>query len=570
MTARIRNFWSFILRHKTLTIVLLLCVIGYGVYTLTMTTKAATQYVLTSVKKSMVVASVAGTGEVAATNQLDVQAQSSGMITAVNVKNGADVKTGQILAVIDQRNAVVSLKQAQASVESAKANLAKVLAGATSADLQSVQASVDSATLAVKNAQRNLEQTKSQQETAVKNAYRSLTNAGLTFVAGPVNRTTGALVLSGTYAGTAEGQYMITLFGTNNGTHYMISGLETGEGRVEAGTIVPLGSQGLFVQFPANVFDGDQWTLEVPNVRSASYLNARNAYETAKQTQIQSLQSAQQSVDSATLNLQQAQANLALKKVPPSTSDVATAQAQMYSAYAQLESAQNTYANCFVKAPFDGKIAALNAKVGDQAANSTVVATLITKQMYASVPFNEVDVAKIKIGQKATLTFDAIDTLSLTGGVGEVQTIGTVTQGVVNYTVKVAFDTQDERVKPGMSVRAAIITDTRQDVLTLPNGAIKTQGGQSYVEIAPQNATGTNNRVEVTDGTPTTRQTIQTGLTSDTVTEIVSGLKEGDLVVSQTIDLTKTATASTSANKNTGIPGLTGGGGAMRAIQGGR
>ena len=69
---------------------------------------------------------------------------------------------------------------------------------------------------------------------------------------------------------------------------------------------------------------------------------------------------------------------------------------------------------------------------------------------------NEVDAAKISVGNKTTLTFDATEDLTLTGKVAQIDTIGTVEQGVVSYKVKIAFDTQDERIKPGMTANASI------------------------------------------------------------------------------------------------------------------
>ncbi|MDD5433706.1 MAG: hypothetical protein PHE77_03610, partial [Candidatus Pacebacteria bacterium] len=60
----------------------------------------------------------------------------------------------------------------------------------------------------------------------------------------------------------------------------------------------------------------------------------------------------------------------------------------------------------------------------------------------AEISLNEVDVAKVKIGQRAIITFDAIDELEITGKVEDVDTIGTVSQGVVSYNVKIIFDTQ--------------------------------------------------------------------------------------------------------------------------------
>ena len=113
-------------------------------------------------------------------------------------------------------------------------------------------------------------------------------------------------------------------------------------------------------------------------------------------------------------------------------------------------------------------------EVGEDASSGITMGTIITAQELATIVLNEVDVAKVKLGEKATLTFDAIPDLTIAGQVSEIDSVGTVSQGVVNYNVKISFATQDDRVKSGMSVDATIITDIAQNVVVVPNGAIKT------------------------------------------------------------------------------------------------
>ena len=228
-----------------------------------------------------------------------------------------------------------------------------------------------------------------------------------------------------------------------------------------------------------------------------------------------------------------------------------------------LLAAQQDLEDYYIHAPFDGIVTEINIKKGESISSATVVATLITKQKIAEVSLNEVDVAKIKVGQKTTLTFDAVEGLSITGEVAEVDTLGTVTQGVVTYNVKIIFDTQDERVKPGMSVSAAIITETKLDVLLVPNSAVKSSGDINYVEMTDE--TVASNQSE-TNGTgivlekPPRQQQIQIGSANDSLTEVTSGLKEGDQVITKTITA-NTATTKTQSGGGFGIPGLGGGGG---------
>ena len=107
---------------------------------------------------------------------------------------------------------------------------------------------------------------------------------------------------------------------------------------------------------------------------------------------------------------------------------------------------------------------------------------------------------------------------------------GTVSSGVVSYGVKIAFDVQDDRVKPGMSLSVAIITESKQNVLLVPSSAVKTSNGSSFVEI-------------LVNGTPQ-RTAVTTGSSSDTMIEITDGLAEGDSVVTQTVSSASTTQSS--------------------------
>jgi RND family efflux transporter MFP subunit len=200
----------------------------------------------------------------------------------------------------------------------------------------------------------------------------------------------------------------------------------------------------------------------------------------------------------------------------------------------------------YIRAPFDGTIASVSVEKSDSVSSGTVVASLITKKQIAEIPFNEVDVAKIKVGQKTTLTFDAIPDLTISGEVAEIDSVGTVSSGVVNYNVKISFDTQDDRIKPSMSVSAAIITDMAQDVLVVSSSAVKTKNGSSYVEMFDTPLADSVAGVQGSLSKVLPRQqTVTVGISDDTSTQIISGLKEGDIIVTKTITGTAAATAST-------------------------
>ena len=199
-----------------------------------------------------------------------------------------------------------------------------------------------------------------------------------------------------------------------------------------------------------------------------------------------------------------------------------------------LADAKENLADYYVRAPFDGVVAETDVHLGDQVSTGTVLASLITTKQLAVISLNEVDIAQVALGQKVTLTFDAVEDFSLSGEVADIDTLGEVSSGVVGYDVTVAFDAQDERIKPGMSLSANIITDFKQDIIIVPNSALKSQGDIYYVEV-------------MTDGL-LQPQPVEIGLAGDLSTEIVSGLNVGDEIVTQTINGHSAATASIQAS----------------------
>ena len=269
---------------------------------------------------------------------------------------------------------------------------------------------------------------------------------------------------------------------------------------------------------------------------------------------------AQDSVNAAAISLQQSK-NSSLATIQAAKQSLDAATANVETTKKTIETSQADYVNQKnnanlrnVIAPLDGTITTLSISNGDQVGTSSttttaplVIADLTT--LKPSVQINEVDAPKVTPGQKVTMTFDAIDGLTLTGIVEKIDTVGTVTQGVVTYTALVDFDSLDARIRPGMSVTSLITISVKHDVITVPNSAIKSQAGSTTVQVLP-------------NGIPTT-QDVQIGSSNDTSTEVTSGLNDGDTVVTQTI----ITPAKTTAASSISLPGL---GGSTRVTSGAR
>ncbi len=153
----------------------------------------------------------------------------------------------------------------------------------------------------------------------------------------------------------------------------------------------------------------------------------------------------------------------------------------------------------------------------------------------ATLSLNEVDAAKIAVGNKATLTFDAIDGLTLTGHVASIDAAGTVSQGVVSYALEIAFDAQDDRIKAGMTVEREHPDQRQIRRAYRASSAVKTSGGASYVLVFNPPLAATGGAAGVASKTAPTQVPVETGISDDTNVEIVSGLSEGDQVVVRTI-----------------------------------
>ncbi len=194
---------------------------------------------------------------------------------------------------------------------------------------------------------------------------------------------------------------------------------------------------------------------------------------------------------------------------------------------------------------------------------------MVTQNQFADITLNEVDAAKVAVGNPATLTFAAVPGLTIAGTVADISPLGTVSQGGVSYTVKIGFATQDSRIKPGMSVAANMVRSVRQNVLVVPSAAVHSApDGTSYVlAFDPPLATSTSG----TQGILTTQTPMQVqvtvGLTNKTQAEITAGLSAGQQIVNRTIMGTATA-ATTPAASGTGGRGGFGGGGGGTVLRG--
>ncbi|OGC46439.1 hypothetical protein A2V49_02805 [candidate division WWE3 bacterium RBG_19FT_COMBO_34_6] len=217
-------------------------------------------------------------------------------------------------------------------------------------------------------------------------------------------------------------------------------------------------------------------------------------------------------------------------------------QAQM--SYSSASMALQNYSPT-IYAPISGVITGLSQQEGSvipaQAVSSSTqtlsqnIANITTSNYpIVSVAMTEIDIPKVQVGAKATLTFDAYPDKTYTGKVFCINTTGLVSSGVTSYPVTINLDTENPEIYANMSATANIIIETKDNVLYVPVSAVQDQNGQSVVR-------------ELKDD-QLVFIAVVTGISSDTYTEIVSGVNEGDEVVTSVITQTTGSTNSGSAS----------------------
>ncbi len=475
---------------------------------------AATNVSTATVQRGTLAATVSTAGNVQAHQQADLSFGQSGTVKAINVEVGDRVKAADVLAELDTadlelqlRNAQVSLKiaeaqfaqtkdpnteqdiaNARAKVESAQAAYDKVIAGASQADLASAKAQVASAQAAY--------------DAAVKSAGTS--DSSLTSAAATFEKARIALE-------QAQAEY----------------------DKVSWRGDVGASAQAQTLQSATIDYDSAKAAYDALAATSATDAKSKVASAASALRQAQaSLDALKNQVTAADLasaqaTLTQAQNDLTTLLAGPDANTLDIAQNQVEQAQIALDQAELSLQQARIAAPFDGVVTQVNIKIG-QTASSSAIQIADLDHLEIVVNMAEVDVNRVKAGQKAEITLDALPDAALQGTVTQIAPAGVVSSGVVNYPVTVALDLRPAAgVKTGMTASPNIIVEQRDNVLMVPNRAVRTVSKQKVVTVLFE-----GQQIQ----TP-----VQVGLSNDSMTEITSGVMEGDTVV---LTITTTSTSS--------------------------
>jgi HlyD family secretion protein len=520
------------------------------------TQSSTAQYMTARVERGNLRNTVTATGTLQAVTTVLVGSQASGTISALNVDFNSRVKKGQVIAQLDPSEAQAQVISARANLEQARAGLAQARAGV----LQS--------RAGVGNAQA--------QTVAAKSTVQ--------------NQAAGVL--------SARANLAVMKAQSDDALAF----LRQQESLLKAGVIA-------------------QREYDIANT---AYKSAQARHEQAA-AQLNQAMLSEQSATQAGMAQSQSQVQQSQAQVQQSQAQVQAAAAQVQQAQAALQLAQISLQQTTITSPIDGVVVSRDVDVGQTVAASLSAPTLFTiandlTQMQVIANIDQADIGLVEQAKSVQFTVDAFPSQSFTGKIQQIRLNPVNTQNVVTYNVAIEVSNPEEKLKPGMTTNLTFTIDERNNVLRVPNAALRftpqdantertgngqrqrggangqdgqrgsrrssqgqeaadaggnaaeqnraQSGGQRASNFAPPSAPVLPGQTRIVwvmgeDGKPERRR-ITVGLSDGSATEVVDGnLQEGDTVITGQNVTGATRTQSTQA-----APGF--GGGAARMGGGGR
>ena len=547
-----------------LVIVVAIAAVGYWGYS-TLHPKAAAAAISTAtVTRGDVSTTVSSSGNVVSPSDIALAPTTTGTLAKLNVKVGQSVHAGEVLAQMDTTSLQSAVAQAESSLVQAQANLANVQTTAdTTAATTAIQLQNDQN--AVTSAQNNYKY----QQTLI--AASQATDAE--------NVTTALNKLNNDKATAAQN---VAVYQSNvDAAKNTLTNAQLTYNDYEGLYGPPMGTITIAWCATINTINANCTTLNQDN---NAVINAQSAYNNALVTQTQNLAKDAATISTDTQSYNDAQATAALN-ITKNAQTLATAQASIDSAQsalnlyqiqnsnsttetslkvdaaqvtvaeANLVTAEKNLAGATVKAPVSGKVASIsNTLIGASISPNTTPTNGATSAtgfivltdiggLQVTAGFSESDVAKIAVGQSASISFTALPNATGDAKVSNVALLPTTSSGATTYTVTFQLTGKVDGLKPGMTATATVIVADSPNAISVTSRAVTTRGGTSTVNVV---TTVNGKQVE----TPTS---VLVGIVGDSSDEILSGLKVGEQVALPAV--------VSSSSSLTGVPSTLGGAG---------
>ncbi|HTK65031.1 MAG TPA: HlyD family efflux transporter periplasmic adaptor subunit [Pseudonocardia sp.] len=480
------------------------------------------------VTRASISSKVTGTGALRAISEQNLGFDKGGKITKVNVTVGQQVTAGQILAQIDDFEARAGVRKAQAALDREEATLAGLedeeKVDATKEDYKGADDVLDATTTQSKKIDDSNDKAVDSAERQISIARDALRSAQME-----------------NQADSVRCQKSIG-----------------GDSRRKPGEVhQPGGLKGeLFVPAPIESSACDRARRSDQQVDDARSKLADATAQAESARQKRNVDHAQQQIAIANAKRDSRAAKFAAKDAKKARPhDLAAQEAVVADAQADLDLANRDVENTVLRAPVDGKVAAINGAVGEYLSGGSGTTPLspgsrvslpdVSSGVGSSdssdskadrpggnsfmvlddintfqvvVPFEESDAAKIQPNQRVDVTFDSVPDLTRQGTVVAISPTGTQIQDVTNYYVTVVLNELDPRLKDGQTAQANVVTGEVDNVLVVPSSAVQQAGSTGVVTVVDPD--GKQRQVQV-----------QLGMTGDNMVQVLSGLRMGQTVV---------------------------------------
>lgn len=440
-------------------------------------------YTTAKVEKQDISTSITATGTIEPVTKVEVGTQVSGIISKIYVDYNSYVRKGDIMAELDRTNLSSELVSAESNLSSAQssANYQDKSIDAASKNLDLIRKNLEISNKDLSIAENNLELAKKNVEFARKNVEYTKKDVDIA---------------------QSNMQRYSTLF-----------------------------QRGLI---SANDYEQAQSTL---NNALQSYNNAVQSLNNATQ----SLNSAQQSYNSTRTSNNQAIENVtqAQLQYDQSLSEASQARNQVEVQKQNVSKAQTNLGYATITSPIDGIVLSKEVEEGQTVAASMTTPTLFIlaqdlTDMRVIAKVDEADIGGVKEGQRVTFTVDAFPDDVFQGGVTQVRQEATTESNVVTYEVVISAPNDDLKLKPGLTANVTIYTMEKFDVLSIPSKALRFSPNETLlmdgesIEDCPG-----EKKVWKKEGNVFKAYAVETGSSNGSSTEILSGLKAGDEIITE-------------------------------------
>lgn len=475
-------------------------------------------------RRGEIVQEVSVTGHVEPVQSVELAFEKSGKVFAVYTGVGKQVLAGQALVALENSELAAQLLQVKADVKIQEAKLNELRRGTRQEEIQVQETKVANAKIAIEDAKKNLVDKLQDAYTKSDDAIRGKIDQMFTN-SQTQNPQLKFGAVDSSLKSDVEGRRLLLESNVFPKWKLSLEGLITQSGLTiyidEANKYLNevkifLDKLSFFVH-NSNIFYVVNGTnQDIPNSWKTDMATARTNVNAA----IGNITAAEEKFKKTESDLWLAEQELALKKAGAIEEQIAAQEAQVEKTKASVENYQAQIAKTVIRAPISGIVTKQDAKIGEiVSANAPIISLISISQFKIEANVPEADIAKVKLGHTAKVTFDAYgNDVVFEVKVVAIDPAETIIDGVATYKISFQFTERDERIKSGLTANLDILTEKREGIVVIPQRAIVIKNGNKIVRIL--------------DGEMPKEIKVRTGLRgSDGNIEIIEGVSANDKVV---------------------------------------